>query len=101
MAATTELYLQLQRLYREQAEADVSAVERHARELLQRIGRDPGSLPRSAVALFVKNARNIRCDLLRFSPKDCPQGALAHACADAGRCRMTLFCEFFPPWHEG
>jgi hypothetical protein len=60
MTATTELYLQLQRLYREQAEADVSALERHTRAALQRIGRDPASIGRPAVSLFAKNARNLR-----------------------------------------
>ena len=84
MAATTELYLQLQRLYREQAEADVSAVERHTRELLQRIGRDPSSIPRSAVALFVKNARNIRCNPVRT----CISAVLAANC-HVGICRES------------
>lgn len=60
MTATTELYLQLQRTYREAAEADAAAVERRARAELQRLGRDPASIPRSAVTAFVKNARNIR-----------------------------------------
>ena len=39
MAATTDLYLQLQRIYREQAEADVSAVEAHLHKILQAHGR--------------------------------------------------------------
>lgn len=61
MTSTTDMYLQLQRLYREQADADICAVEAHVRQLLKSIRRDPASIPRSSVSAFVKNARNIRC----------------------------------------
>ena len=83
MTATTELYLQLQRAYREAAEADAAAVERRARAELQRLGRDPASLPRSAVAAFVRNARNIRraCTLLP-DPPPLLQVMVAAACSE-------------------
>lgn len=61
MTSTTDMYLQLQRLYREQADLDISAVERHMHVLLKNIGRSPASIPRSSVSAFVKNARNLRC----------------------------------------
>ena len=38
MTATTALYLQLQRIYREQADADLKAVAQHVRKVLQLVG---------------------------------------------------------------
>ncbi len=61
MTSTTDMYLQLQRLYREKAEADTSAVEGHVRTLLSSVGREPASIPRPVISTFVKNARNLRC----------------------------------------
>ena len=54
MTATTESFLALQRLYRERAEADAAVLERHARALLQALGRDPDQLRRATVRLFAK-----------------------------------------------
>lgn len=61
MTSTTDMYLQLQRLYREQADLDISGVETHVHVLLKSIGRNPASIPRFTVSAFVKNARNLRC----------------------------------------
>ncbi|MEW5311695.1 MAG: hypothetical protein WDW38_003390 [Sanguina aurantia] len=60
MHATTDLYLRIQRLYRECADRDVQAVERHARALLQELGRDAESVSTETVRCFCKNARNLR-----------------------------------------
>ena len=55
------LYLRLQRVYRERAERDVSALEAHVAGLLARLGREPGSVGRETVRHYCKNARNLRC----------------------------------------
>ena len=60
MTATTTAYLELQHVYREQADADVAAVEAHAGRILAAQGRSPTAVPHAAVRSFCKNARNIR-----------------------------------------
>lgn len=65
MTSTTDMYLQLQKLYRDQADADITTVETHVQALLKSIGRNPASVPRTSVAAFVKNARNLRCVLVK------------------------------------
>ncbi|KAL6754444.1 hypothetical protein V8C86DRAFT_2703972 [Haematococcus lacustris] len=97
MHSTTDLYLRVQRLYRERAERDVSAVEAHVNALLARAGRDAGSIPRETIRHYCKNARNLR--LVRYrslaaefastaSPSDSkPRGAspsLAQSLASEG-----------------
>lgn len=59
-ACPYSLYLRLSRVYREKAERDVAAVEAHVGAILQRLGREPGSISREAVRLYCKNARNLR-----------------------------------------
>jgi hypothetical protein len=54
------LYLQLQRLYRAQADRDVAAVEAHVRDTLSSIGRPADSVSRESIKHFCKNARNLR-----------------------------------------
>jgi hypothetical protein len=54
------LYLQLQRLYRERADADVAVVESHLQQLLSEAGSPGRSIPTAHVKHFCKNARNIR-----------------------------------------
>lgn len=61
MFATTAMYLQLQRVYRERAEQDVAAVEAHLARILQSVGRDAKSVPKADIRAFCKNARNLRC----------------------------------------
>lgn len=67
MAATTELFLQLQRIYKEQAEADVTAIEAHLHKILRAHGRAAASIPRAFIKQFCKNARNLRCERLTHS----------------------------------
>jgi amyloid beta precursor protein binding protein 1 len=54
------LYLQLQRLYRERADADVAAVEAHLQQLLGEAGSPGRCIPSAEVKHFCKNARHIR-----------------------------------------
>ena len=60
MTTTTELYLQLQRIYRAKAGADVAAVQAHLREILTANGRAEEAIPFMAVKNFCKNSRNLR-----------------------------------------
>ena len=60
MWATTELYLAVQRLYRDKAEADASAVAAHLARRLSSAERDPGSIPPKTLRTFVKHAHCLR-----------------------------------------
>eukprot|EP00879_Flechtneria_rotunda_P033180 GHRR01036725.1.p1 GENE.GHRR01036725.1~~GHRR01036725.1.p1 ORF type:complete len:213 (+),score=66.28 GHRR01036725.1:2977-3615(+) len=60
MHATTDLYLQLQRLYRDQAAAEAAAVEAHLQQILATIGSPSRTIPAAEVKHFCRNARNIR-----------------------------------------
>ncbi|GAX80293.1 hypothetical protein CEUSTIGMA_g7731.t1 [Chlamydomonas eustigma] len=64
MHALTDLYLSLQHLYRDKAEADVSHVEARVQALLKKLGRDSNSISRETVRLICRNARNLR--LVRY-----------------------------------
>jgi len=66
MTATTELYLQLQRIYQKQAAADLQAVTSHVQRILSSVGRQPGSISAEAVKSFCKLSRNMR--VLRYHP---------------------------------
>ncbi|GAB4817852.1 hypothetical protein N2152v2_004898 [Parachlorella kessleri] len=86
MHASTQLYLELQRVYREKAEVDASQVEAHTRELLQSVGREPTSIAPAAVRHLCKNARYLRvlrCRSLaeETSASGCHAGALRQALA--------------------
>ena len=60
MTATTALYLQLQRLYREQADADVQAVGQHVQAVLQQVGRDRLAISSADIKTFCRHARYLR-----------------------------------------
>lgn len=60
MTATTALYLDLQRIYREQADRDIAAVTKHVREILTFISRDPSSIGGSDIRMFCKHVRYLR-----------------------------------------
>ncbi|KAG1678526.1 hypothetical protein FOA52_014560 [Chlamydomonas sp. UWO 241] len=66
MHAITDLYLQIQRVYRDKADADTNAVQAHVGAALQRMGRPADSIGRDAVRLACKNARNLR--VVRYRP---------------------------------
>lgn len=75
MHSTTQRYLELQRVYRDKAEADVAALTRHVAALLKSVGRDAGSIPVAEVKRFCKHARQLR--VVRCRPLD--QGMTADA----------------------
>lgn len=60
MTATTALYLDLQRIYREQADRDIAAVAKHVQNVLSSISRDPGSISASEIRMFCKHVRCLR-----------------------------------------
>ncbi|XP_068644346.1 NEDD8-activating enzyme E1 regulatory subunit AXR1-like isoform X1 [Aristolochia californica] len=59
MTSLTEYYINLQKIYQTKAEADVAALEYHTRNILKRIGRDPGAISKSYIKNFCRNARKI------------------------------------------
>ncbi|VFQ62173.1 unnamed protein product [Cuscuta campestris] len=59
MTSSTELYVNLQKIYHAKAEADFLAVEQRERDILQRIGRDPSSISKATIKSFCKNARKL------------------------------------------
>lgn len=62
MTATTALYLDLQRIYREQADRDIAAVTAHAHAILSSVNRTPRSISASNIKTFCKHARYLRYD---------------------------------------
>jgi len=60
MHATTQRYLDLQRLYKDKADADAHGLESHVRDLLKEAGRDPGSIPTAEIKRFCRHARHLR-----------------------------------------
>ena len=60
MHASTQAYLELQRVYRAKADADAAAVAAHARALLEAAGADSSSISPAEVKHFCKHARYIR-----------------------------------------
>lgn len=65
MHATTDLYLQLQRIYREQADTDLAALEGHLTQVLAEVGSPGRTIPAAEVRHFCRNARHIR--VVRFA----------------------------------
>ena len=63
MTALTATYLELQRMYRDKAEAEQAALEAHVRSIEQAKGQ-PAKIPPNSIRTFAKNARNLRCSLL-------------------------------------
>ena len=60
MTATTALYLDLQHIYREQADRDIAAVTAHTCSILSSINRTPKSISAGSIKTFCKHARNLR-----------------------------------------
>ncbi|KAI3806780.1 hypothetical protein L1987_22695 [Smallanthus sonchifolius] len=59
MTSSTELYVNLQKLYQAKAEADFLVVEQRVRNILKKIGRDPYSISKTDIKGFCKNARKL------------------------------------------
>ncbi|KAI3680277.1 hypothetical protein L2E82_50502 [Cichorium intybus] len=66
MTSSTELYINLQKLYQAKAEADFLVVEQRVKDILKKIGRDPFSIPKSVIKSFCKNARKLT--VCRYKP---------------------------------
>ena len=60
MTATTAMYLELQRIFRERADQDLAALQAHVRQIEQVLGCSAPKIPASIIRSFAKNARNIR-----------------------------------------
>jgi NEDD8-activating enzyme E1 regulatory subunit len=73
MTATTDLYLQLQRTFRSQADKHCAAVLQHTQDILAECGHDRSAVQPDDVKLFCQNARNLQ--VVRF------QGISAEASA--------------------
>ncbi|CAI9301795.1 unnamed protein product [Lactuca saligna] len=59
MTSSTEIYINLQKLYQAKAEADFIIVGQHVRDILKKIGRDPLSISNDLIKSFCKNARKL------------------------------------------
>ena len=66
MAATTDQYVALQRVYASKAAADARAVEALVGELLERRGRSPDEITAATVARFCRNCRGLQ--VARYPP---------------------------------
>ncbi|KAK9070049.1 hypothetical protein SSX86_010448 [Deinandra increscens subsp. villosa] len=66
MTSSTELYVNLQKLYQAKAEADFLVVEERVRNILKKIGRDPYSISKTVIKSFCKNARKLT--VCRYKP---------------------------------
>lgn len=62
MTSTTAMYLDLQRIFRDRAEADVAALAERVRQIEALLGRAAPKVSLSTIRSFAKNARNIRWD---------------------------------------
>ncbi|KAK4386251.1 NEDD8-activating enzyme E1 regulatory subunit AXR1 [Sesamum angolense] len=60
MTSSTELYVNLQKIYQAKAEADFLVMEQRVRKILKKIGRDPDSISKSTIKTFCRNARKLK-----------------------------------------
>ena len=60
MTCTTEWYVELQRLYRDKADADADAVLRHARRFLRAAGKPEDAVTREEARFFCRHAAHAR-----------------------------------------
>ncbi|XP_027171118.1 NEDD8-activating enzyme E1 regulatory subunit AXR1-like [Coffea eugenioides] len=66
MTSSTELYVNLQKIYQAKAVADFIAMEQKVRHILKIIGRDPYSISNAYIKSFCKSARKLR--VCRYRP---------------------------------
>jgi amyloid beta precursor protein binding protein 1 len=71
MTATTDLYLELKRIYTSKAEEDVSKMAAHVREILEALKREQKEVSLDDVKLFCKNSSHLK--VLKYSSieKEC------------------------------
>lgn len=60
MTSSTELYVNLQKIYLAKAEADFLVIQQRVKSILKRIGRDPDSISKTMIKSFCKNARKLK-----------------------------------------
>ncbi|CAI0406777.1 unnamed protein product [Linum tenue] len=60
MTSSTEIYVNLQKIYQAKAEADFLVIEEKVRNILKKTGKDPHSIPKSVIKSFCKNARKLK-----------------------------------------
>jgi len=60
MTATTELYVDMQNIYKEKARADAAIVHARSKKVLENLGADPNLVSEDDVANFCKNAMHLR-----------------------------------------
>ena len=60
MTATTDLYLDLKRLYEKKAESDVAKMAAHVREILTDLRRDQSEIGIEYIRLFCKNSSHVK-----------------------------------------
>ncbi|KAL2524660.1 NEDD8-activating enzyme E1 regulatory subunit [Abeliophyllum distichum] len=60
MTSSTELYVNLQKIYQAKAETDFLVMEQRVKKILNRIGRDPDSISKANIKSFCKNARKVK-----------------------------------------
>ncbi|KAI5565578.1 hypothetical protein BDE02_14G131500 [Populus trichocarpa] len=66
MTSSTELYVNLQKIYQAKAEADFLAIQQRVKSILKRMGRDPDSISKEMIKSFCKNARKLK--ICRYRP---------------------------------
>ncbi|KAK6134731.1 hypothetical protein DH2020_031533 [Rehmannia glutinosa] len=72
MTSSTELYVNLQKIYQAKAETDFLVMETYVRKILKKIGRDPTSISKSSIKSFCKNARKLKVCVKNFSLASLP-----------------------------
>ncbi|KAJ9176902.1 hypothetical protein P3X46_012166 [Hevea brasiliensis] len=60
MTSSTELYVNLQKIYQAKAEADYLVIEQRVKNILKKIGRDPDGISKTMIKSFCKNARKLK-----------------------------------------
>lgn len=66
MTSSTELYVNLQKIYQAKAESDMLLIEQRVRDILKKIGRDTNSISKSKIKSFCKNARKLAVSRYRL-----------------------------------
>lgn len=59
MTSSTELYVNLQKIYQAKAEADFLLIDQRVKNILKKIGRDPDSISKTNIKSFCKNGRKL------------------------------------------
>lgn len=60
MHSDTKSYVELQNIYREQAQSEMECVAKYVKEILQGMGKAPDAVPHDMIQLVCKNAANLR-----------------------------------------